>query len=199
MSKRWLQEHRREAYYRKAKREGYRSRAAYKLLQIDKKFKLFRPGQSVLDLGAAPGGWTQVAVEQVGQEGKVVAVDLDPCKPLDGAVFIKGDMTDEATVEKIMEEIGQANLIVSDMSPNISGQYSVDQARSVYLAEQSLTIAEKILKPGGHFVVKLFQGEDFPEFLQKLKDKFQFVKVFSPPASRSQSSEVYVVCKRYEK
>jgi 23S rRNA (uridine2552-2'-O)-methyltransferase len=199
MSKRWLQEHRREAYYRKAKREGYRSRAAYKLLQIDKKFKLFRPGQSVLDLGAAPGGWTQVVVEQVGQDGKVVAVDLDPCKPLDGALFIKGDMTDEATVEKIIEELGQANVIISDMSPNISGQYSVDQARSVYLAEQSLIIAEKILKAGGHFVVKIFQGEDFPEFLQKLKDRFQFVKVFSPPASRSQSSEVYVVCKRYEK
>lgn len=198
MSKRWLREHRSETYYRRAKKEGYRSRAAFKLLQINKKFRIFKSGQAVVDLGAAPGGWSQAAVEQVGPSGKVVGIDLDTIKPLDGAEFIKGDMTAVQTMEELMGLLDRADVIISDMSPNISGQYSIDQAKSVYLATSALEVAEKILKAGGHFIVKVFQGEDFPEFITKLKDRFDFVKVFSPPASRSQSSEVYVICKNYK-
>jgi 23S rRNA (uridine2552-2'-O)-methyltransferase len=197
MSKRWLKEHRREGYYRRAKAEGYRSRAAYKLLQINEKFKIIREGQKVLDLGAAPGGWSQVAVELVGASGKVVGVDIDPIQPLEGAVFIRGDILTSKTFDEIHEVIDKADVIISDMSPNISGQYSMDQAKSVYLAMMAFNVANKILKTSGHMVVKIFQGEDFPEFLQGLKRQFEFVKVYSPPASRSQSSEVYAVCKSY--
>ncbi|UCH89721.1 MAG: RlmE family RNA methyltransferase [Thermoplasmata archaeon] len=195
MSKRWLKEHRKETYYRQAKKSGYRSRAAYKLLQINKKFRIFKANQKVLDLGAAPGGWSQVAVELVAPSGTVIGVDIDPIKPLEGAEFIKGDMTSEDTMDLIKSKIDYADVIISDMSPNISGHYSVDQAKSVYLAEQALDVVVRMLKPGGHFIVKIFQGEDFPEFLQKLKERFEFCKVHSPPASRAQSSEVYVVCK----
>jgi 23S rRNA (uridine2552-2'-O)-methyltransferase len=199
MSKNWLKEHRQDAYYKKAKQNGYRSRAAFKLQQLNKKFRVIKPGYSVLDLGAAPGGWSQVALEIVGDKGKVVGVDVDPITTLPGAVFIRGDMTAEETLDKIDKELDIVNVVISDMSPNISGQYSIDQARSVHLAEMALKTAERFLKSGGNFVVKIFEGEDFPEFIQKLKTKFEFVKVFSPPASRSQSSEIYVVCKNYFK
>ena len=197
MSKQWLREHRKEAYYKKAKREGYRSRAAFKLFQINKKFRLMKEGQRVIDLGAAPGGWSQVALELVGSGGKVIGVDIDSITPMTGVDFIKGDMTAEETLDRIKEKMEVADVIISDLSPNISGHYSVDQAKSVYLAGMALKTAERLLRPGGKFVVKIFEGEDFPEFLQNLRKKFEFVKVYSPPATRQQSSEVYVVCKRY--
>jgi len=202
MSKRWLQEKKRDYYYKQAKRERYRSRAAYKLFQIQDKFGLMREGDAVVDLGAAPGGWSQAAAEIVGRQGIVVGVDLQSIEPMVGCEFIRGDMTQQRTVDELVRVLRskgfeQAGVVVSDMSPNISGQYSRDQAQSVYLAGHALAFAKLVLKKGGSFLVKVFEGEDYPEYIQELKGHFSFVKPFSPPASRSSSSEIYVVCKNF--
>jgi len=197
MSKNWLREHRQDSYYRKAKQEGYRSRAAFKLYQINQKFRLMRKGNMVIDLGAAPGGWSQVALEIVGDEGMVVGIDIDSIRPMPGAEFIRGDMLAIDAMDRLREKIDKADVIISDMSPNISGNYTVDQAKSVYLAMKALKVVDAFLKPGGNFIVKIFEGEDFPEYIEDLHKKFEFVKVYSPPASRAQSSEVYVICKGY--
>ena len=202
MSKNWLKQHKRDHYYKEAKKQGYRSRAAFKLQQINDKFKLIKKGMTVLDLGAAPGGWSQVAVELVGEKGKVIGVDLEKVKPLEPVnfIFIQGDMTKEKTKERVREHFQEdkCDTVISDMSPNITGNYSMDQARSVYLATAAMEVAIELLRPGGSFLVKVFEGEDFQEYIQELKKHFSMVKRFSPPSSRNKSSEIYVICKNFK-
>lgn len=194
VSRKWLRERSKDSWYKAAKREGWRSRASYKLIQIQEKMDLIEEGDKVVDLGAAPGGWSQVALELVGPDGAVVGIDLDRIVPLEGATFIKGDMTRAETVAKALEAIGgAADVVISDMSPNISGSYSTDQARSVWLCENALQFADKALKRNGRFVAKVFEGDLFPGFLDQVRDRFMSVRMVNPEASRKASSEVYVV------
>jgi 23S rRNA (uridine2552-2'-O)-methyltransferase len=192
---RWYREKKKEHFYKEAKRVGYRARSAFKLKQIQKKFKIIQKGNIVIDLGAAPGGWSQVAKELVGEKGTVMGVDILPIKPINGITFLQGDLTEDSTIYKIREIVGggKADIVLSDMSPDISGNYSVDHARSIYLCEHSLKLAETLLKPGGNFVCKAFTGEDLQEFIRKIHQRFKTVKQFSPPASRKSSSEIYIV------
>jgi 23S rRNA (uridine2552-2'-O)-methyltransferase len=194
---RWYKEKKREHFYKEAKKKGYRARSAFKLLQIQKKFNVIKKSDFVLDLGAAPGGWSQVARNLVGTGGKVIGIDLLHITPLDGVVFLKGDMTKKETLQKILDIAGKrkADVILSDMSPNISGAYSLDQARSVFLCEKALDSAKVLLKPGGVFVCKIFEGEDLKDFLTNVESIFKDVKKFTPPASRKSSSEVYIIGK----
>ncbi len=187
---------RRDYFYRKAKDEGYRSRAAFKLKQINQKFNIIKKRDAVVDLGAAPGGWLQVAKELSG--GRVVGVDILPIEEIDGVDTIKGDIRLDVTVEKIRESIKKegADVVICDAAPNLSGNWSYDHARSIDLATSALECARKILKPGGNFAVKVFQGDMFPEFLDKVRQHFVKVQAFSPEASRKQSAEIYVIGKR---
>ena len=198
---RWYRERKREHFYRAAKKEGYRSRAAYKLKQIQNRFHVVKKGDVVIDLGAAPGGWSQVAREIVGEKGLVVGIDLQPIKPIKDAIFIVGDITKKETIEKIKEKIGnkKVDVIISDMSPNISGNYSLDHANSIWLTENALDFAKKFLKNNGNFICKVFEGELLKEFLNKVKTSFEVVKLHSPPASRKSSSEIYVIAKIFKK
>ncbi|MBE0521186.1 MAG: TRAM domain-containing protein [Candidatus Methanoperedenaceae archaeon] len=184
---------RRDRFYRKAKEEGYRSRAAYKLKQINEKFEIIRKKDTVVDLGAAPGGWLQVAYELSG--GRVVGVDLLRIKDIECVDTIKGDIRLDETVEKIRELIGEngADAVICDAAPNLSGNWSYDHARSIDLATSALGCALKILKLGGVFAVKVFQGDMFPGFLDKARQNFVKVQAFSPEASRKQSAEIYVI------
>ena len=187
---------RRDYYYRKAKKEGYRSRASFKLKQINERFGIIRKGDTVVDLGAAPGGWLQVAREISG--GKVVGVDILPIREIEGVYTIKGDIRLEKTMEKISEILGKngADVVICDAAPNLSGNWSYDHARSIDLAASALECARKILKPGGRFAVKVFQGDMFPGFLDNSRRYFMKVQAFSPEASRKQSAEIYVICKK---
>ena len=183
-----------DAFQRKARREGYRARSAYKLMDIQKKSNIFREGSTVLDLGAAPGGWSQVALEFIGEEGKLVGVDLQHILPLKGAQFIQGDLR-EVEIRRQLEEFApKADAVISDMSPNLSGNYSVDQARSVELSSLALEIAAE--RKAKFFVCKVFEGSDFQEFRKEVIDEFGSVRTLSPEASRKQSSEVYLIAKR---
>ena len=183
-----------DAFQRKARREGYRARSAYKLMDIQKKSNIFREGSTVLDLGAAPGGWSQVALEFIGEEGKLVGVDLQHILPLKGAQFIQGDLR-EVEIRRQLEEFApKADTVISDMSPNLSGNYSVDQARSVELSLLALEIAAE--RKAKCFVCKVFEGSDFQEFRKEVIDEFGSVRTLSPEASRKQSSEVYLIAKR---
>lgn len=186
---------RKDYFYRKAKDEGYRSRAAFKLKQINEKFRIIKKGDTVVDLGAAPGGWLQVAKELSG--GRVVGVDILPIKEIDGVDTIKGDIRLDDTVEKIREFTKKegADVVICDAAPNLSGSWSYDHARSIDLATSALECAGKLLKPGGGFTVKVFQGDMFPDFLEKVRGYFVKVKAFSPEASRKQSAEIYVIGK----
>ncbi len=191
--KRWLRRHVTDAYVRRAKEQGYRSRAAYKLLEIDQKEKLFRPGQVVVDLGAAPGSWAQVAAERVRPGGKVIAVDLLDIAPISGVTVLKGDFRE---VDLLAALAGaRADVVLSDLSPNLSGIANVDQARVAELAGAALDFCEKALKPGGVFVLKAFHGEAFDEVVQRLKHDFGTVMVRKPGASRGESKETYLLCK----
>jgi len=194
---RWYRKKKKEHFYKEAKRVGYRARSAFKLKQIQKKFKIIQKGNIVIDLGAAPGGWSQVAKELVGEQGTVIGIDISPIKPIDGITFLQGDLTEDSTIHKIREIVGdnKADIILSDMSPDISGNYSVDHARSIYLCEHSLQIADLLLKPRGNFVCKAFTGEDLQEFIRKTHQRFKMVKQFSPPASRKSSSETYIIAR----
>lgn len=201
MSTRWYKEKKNEHYYKQAKKDGYRARSAYKLKQIQKKFNVIKNGDMVVDLGAAPGGWSQVAKEYVGVTGEVVGVDILPINPIEDVNFIKGDMREDRNIKKIKELMKRntSDVVLSDMSPDISGNYDVDQARSVYLCEQALKTCESVLRQGGNFVCKIFKGRDLPGFLKEVKDNFKNVNQFSPKASRKSSSEDYIVAKHYNK
>jgi len=197
---RWYSERKNEHFYKEAKRDGYRSRSAFKLKQIQKKYSIFKEGNIIIDLGAAPGGWSQVAKEIVGEEGVVLGIDLSPIQPIRGVTFLQGDITKESSLQELilfMEE-KKADAVISDMSPNISGNYSVDHARSIFLCEQALITASTFLKSGGNFLCKVFDGEELPRLLNEIKNNFGFVKKFSPPASRKSSSEIYVIAKYFK-
>lgn len=196
-SKAWMQEHVTDVYVRRAKQEGYRSRSAYKLLEILAKDKLVRSGMTVIDLGAAPGGWSQVLAPLVGAKGQVIALDILEMEPLRGAVVIRGDFSVESTLALLEKELGDRSiaLVVSDMSPNISGVGLVDQARSIHLAELALEFACDRLKPGGDLLVKVFQGAGLDEFRKQLNAAFASVAVRKPKASRDRSSEFYLLAR----
>ena len=196
-SQRWLQEHNSDHYVKRAQQDGYRSRASYKLLELHKKDRLFKPGMTVVDLGAAPGGWSQVAVALVGDKGRVVASDILPMDSIAGVDFVEGDFTEESVLDEILEllEGQQADLVISDMAPNMSGMKAVDQPRAMYLIELALELACQILKPEGVFVAKVFHGEGFDDFLRDTKRRFQQVVTRKPDASRSRSREVYLVAR----
>jgi 23S rRNA (uridine2552-2'-O)-methyltransferase len=190
-----------DEYYNRAKQEGYRARSAYKLKQLDEDAGLFGSGNTVVDLGAAPGGWLQVAAEAVGPEGRVVGVDLQRIRPLDReddvVETIRGDMTDEETRARITELVGEegADVVVSDMAPNMTGEYSLDHARSVYLARQAFETALEVLATGGDFAVKVFDGPDVADLREEMDAEFQYVRSIRPDASRDASSEQYLVGK----
>ncbi len=194
-SKAWLKEHRDDPYVQQAQREGYRSRACYKLLEIQEKDRLIRPGQTVVDLGSAPGGWSQVAADLVGHSGRVIASDILPMDSLAGVEFIEGDFTEEAVFESLLAALGdeRADIVVSDMAPNLSGMNAVDQPRSMYLVELALDLARQVLAPGGAFVTKVFQGEGFDELFRDARGSFDKVLTRKPKASRPRSREVYLV------
>lgn len=196
-SKAWMQEHVNDPYVRRAQAEGMRSRAAYKLQQLAERDKLLKPGMTVVDLGAAPGGWSQVAGRVAGDSGRVVAVDLLDMTPVAGVTFIRGDFGEDAVLAQVEQAIGGGgvDLVLSDMAPNISGVASIDQARSVGLAELALDFAVNHLKPQGNFLVKVFQGSGFEALVADIRRKFVQVMIRKPEASRSRSSEVYVVAK----
>ncbi|PCJ90653.1 MAG: 23S rRNA (uridine(2552)-2'-O)-methyltransferase RlmE [Porticoccaceae bacterium] len=196
-SQRWLQEHNSDHYVKLSQQEGYRSRASYKLLELDKKDRLLRPGLTVVDLGAAPGGWSQVAAKLVGDKGRVVASDILPMDSIAGVDFVLGDFTDESVLNEILDTLGGdlADLVISDMAPNMSGMRAVDQPKAMYLVELALELACQILKPGGNFVAKVFHGEGFDQYILEVKSRFQRVATRKPDASRPRSREVYIVAK----
>ena len=196
-SKAWLHEHVNDPYVQRAKREGYRSRAAYKLQEIARADRIIGPGMTVVDLGATPGGWSQVAAERVGPRGKVIAVDLLQMAALRGVVFIQGDFREDETVARLEAELPGTivDLVLSDMAPNMSGIGVADQARVVYLAELALDFAVKWLKPDGNFLVKTFQGVGFPELREAIRGHFRQVLTRKPQASRGRSSEIYLLGK----
>jgi 23S rRNA (uridine2552-2'-O)-methyltransferase len=198
----WNQEHKKEEYYKKAKQQDYRSRASFKLLQLNRKYKIIKNGDSVIDLGAAPGGWSQVALELVGEDGLVVAVDLNWIKPFPEENFwgIKGDFTAEETLEEIRRTLqGKAQVVISDAAPKLSGIKDLDQLRSIDLAQTVLLICDDVLKYKGNMVMKVFQGEGYPELLKEVKRKFQTVRTTKPPSSRKKSGEMYVVARGFQR
>ena len=196
-SKAWLREHINDPYVQKAKAEGYRSRAAYKLMELDQKDRLLAPGQLVVDLGAAPGSWSQVAAAKLGAKGQVVAVDLLPMEPLPRVHFVQGDFREQEVLDALLLALGgsKADLVICDLAPNISGIGVSDQARSMYLAELALEFARQCLKPGGSLLVKVFQGAGFTEFLAAMRKAFTKVSSRKPEASRGRSSEMYLLGK----
>ena len=199
--KRWYQDKKKEYFYNEAKRVGYRSRSAFKLKQIQKKFKIIKKTDFVLDLGAAPGGWSQVTNEIVGKNGKIIGIDLLHIQPINGVQFIQDDITKKSTIDRIIKLVkeSEVDVILSDMSPNISGNYSIDHANSVYLCKQSLNLADILLKENGNFLCKIFMGDEFDNFVKYLKIKFKNVRIFSPPASRKSSSEIYLIGRNFVK
>ena len=198
-SNRWLQEHVNDPYVKKAQVDGYRARAAYKLIELIEKDKLIRPGMLVVDLGSAPGSWSQIAAAIVGVKGRVIASDILPMDSLADVDFIQGDFTDEAVFDQIMAKLGgsKADTVISDMAPNLSGIDSVDQSGSMYLAELALDMAKQVLKTNGDFTVKIFQGEGSEEYIKDVRTAFKKVVIRKPDASRPRSREVYVVGKGF--
>jgi len=202
MTKKWNAERKHEHYYKMAKKNDYRSRASYKLKQLNNKVKIIRKGSYVLDLGAAPGGWSQVALEIIGEEGLVVGVDLQRIKPFENENFvgIKGDFTSEDTITKIRKAMeGTAEVVLSDASPKLSGIKDIDNLRSADLAETVLRICDLTLERNGCLIMKVFQGEEFERILKEIKQKFKIVKTTKPASSRKSSTEMYVVAKGFKK
>ncbi|OGA66734.1 MAG: 23S rRNA methyltransferase [Betaproteobacteria bacterium RIFCSPLOWO2_12_FULL_65_14] len=191
--KQWLRRHVSDPYVRQAKKQGYRSRAAFKLLEIDAREKLLRPGMTVVDLGAAPGGWSQVAAAKVRPGGRVIAIDLLPIAPISGVTVLKGDFREETLLGSL--EGAKADVVLSDVSPNLSGIGNVDQARALELAGAAIDFCRKALKPEGVFLIKAFHGEAFEELLARLRAAFRKVKIVKPAASRGESAETYVVAR----
>ena len=199
MADHWIENHKRDSWRRQAKASGYRARSAFKLKQIQERFQLVREGDLVLDVGCHPGGWAQVAVELVGGQGNVIGVDLQPCAPVEGAVLLTGDITDEVTQDRILAEMeGELfNVIVSDISPHITGKWDMDQSVAMTLVADVFDFALPLLRKGGGFTTKLFQGIGVEELIQAVRPHFSSVRRFSPDASRNSSSEVYLVCKHH--
>ena len=194
-SKTWIKEHGNDFYVKQAKKDGYRSRAAYKLLEIAERNQLLKPGMAVVDLGAAPGSWSQVAIQKVGRKGKVVALDLLEMAPLEAVDFIQGDFRDTCILNALEEKLANRllDLVISDMSPNVSGIGISDQARSIHLAELALAFSMERLNPDGNFLVKVFQGRDFEQLVCSARTGFQKVIIRKPKASRSRSKELYLL------
>ena len=195
----WRDRQERDPYVQRARREGWRSRAVFKLEQIVTKERLLRPGMVCVDLGSAPGGWSQYVTQKLDGRARIVAVDLLPMDTLPEVDFVEGDFREEEIFEQLLENIGEAgaDLVMSDMAPNISGTKAVDQPRSMYLVELALDLARRVLKPGGSFVCKVFQGEGFDEFVRDARNSFERVRVIKPEASRPGSREVYLVARNF--
>ncbi|TRW49390.1 23S rRNA (uridine(2552)-2'-O)-methyltransferase RlmE [Aliidiomarina halalkaliphila] len=199
-SSRWLKEHFDDQYVQKAQKQGLRSRAVFKLDEIQKRDRILRPGQTVVDLGAAPGGWSQYVAEVQNGDGEIIACDILEMDPIAGVDFLQGDFREAAVLNALMNRIGGKNVdvLLSDMAPNFSGTDAVDQPRSMYLVELALDMCEQVLKPGGTFVVKVFQGEGSDQFLKDVRTAFSSVKVRKPDSSRARSREVYLVATGYK-
>lgn len=198
-SSRWLGEHFADEYVKRAQAEGWRSRAVFKLEEIDQKDRLLKPGMTVIDLGAAPGGWAQYAARKLGRKGRIIALDILEMESVEGVEFLQGDFTEDEPLARLLETLGDArpDLVMSDMAPNMSGMDAIDQPKSMYLAELTLDLAEQVLAPGGDMLVKVFQGEGFDEYLKRLRQLFGKVSSRKPKASRSRSREVYLLARKY--
>ncbi|HRE53793.1 MAG TPA: 23S rRNA (uridine(2552)-2'-O)-methyltransferase RlmE [Candidatus Competibacter sp.] len=198
-SGRWLREHFTDEYVLRAREEGYRSRAVYKLLEIQEKDRILHPGMTVVDLGAAPGGWSQLAARIVGERGLVIALDVLPVEPLPGVTALQGDFREAAVLDRLLETLAvrPVDLVISDMAPNTSGIKAVDQPRGMYLAELAFDFVQRCLRPGGGFLVKVFQGEGFDPFLKSLRAAFDTVAPRKPKASRARSAERYLLARNY--
>lgn len=198
-STRWLNEHFKDEFVKQAHAKKLRSRAYFKLDQIQQKYKIFKPETIVLDLGSAPGGWSQFIATQIGKKGKVIACDILPMESLDGVDFIQGDFREESIFEELLNKSANGvDSIVSDMAPNFTGIPSVDIPRAFYLADLAIDMVDRILKPKGSFIIKLFQGEGFDLYLKNIRSKFNVVKIEKPDASRARSREVYLICLDYK-
>jgi 23S rRNA (uridine2552-2'-O)-methyltransferase len=199
-SNNWLHRHVNDPFVKKAQLEGYRSRSAYKLIELNEKDRLIKPGMFVLDLGSAPGGWSQVAAKIVGGKGRVLATDILPMQPIKGVEFVQGDFTDEAVVAQLIENLGgeKFDLIVSDIAPNITGIDSADQASSMYFLDLALDTVKQTLKRGANFVAKMFQGAGSDQYVKDLRGSFEKVLIRKPSASRAESREVYIVAKGFK-
>ena len=199
-SKAWLKEHRDDVYVQRAQADGYRSRACYKLLELNEKDRFIKPGMTVVDLGSAPGGWSQVAAQLVGHKGRVIASDILPMDAIAGVDFIQGDFTEQSVFDEIQAVIDtdQPAVVLSDMAPNMSGIVDVDQPKAMYLVELALDLAVQMLPQGGVFAAKVFHGEGFDDWLKSVRSNFQSVNSRKPAASRPRSKEVYVVAKGFK-
>ena len=199
-STQWLNDHEKDEYVLRARREGYRSRASYKLLEIDEKFGLFRPGSVVVDLGAAPGGWTQIAVNKGGPKGFVVGLDLLDIEPLEGAMLVKGDFTEEKVLDELMALLQDrpVDLVISDMAPNLSGMKEIDQPLAIYLTELALDFACATLRPGGALLMKCFEGSGLDELRRVIRTNFKQLNNVKPKASRDKSREIYVLGRQFK-
>lgn len=198
-SRRWLKEHFADEYVKRAQREGFRSRAVYKLSEIDARERLLKPGMTVIDLGAAPGGWSQYCVPRVAPGGRVIALDLLPVEPLSGVAVLRGDFREQAVLDDLLAELDgrSVDLVLSDMAPNTSGIKAVDQPRAMDLAELAMDFARRCLRPGGDLLVKVFQGEGFDALLKALRTDYARVLVRKPEASRARSPELYLLARNY--
>ncbi len=189
----------RDKYWKKAKKEGYRARSAYKLKQINNRFNLIKKGDNVLDIGAAPGGWLQVTKEINEGEGKIIGVDRQTIDSIEGVNTIKGDITNEKTIKQIESLVDDIDVVISDVAPDLSGNWSIDHAKSIDLAKKTLKITKDVLSPGGNYLVKVFQGKMYSDFIEKVEQNFKFTKGHRPKASRDQSAEIYVIAKGFNK
>ncbi len=197
----WLKEHVDDIWVKKAQQDGFRTRASYKLMELDEKDRLIKPGMTIIDLGAAPGGWSQVVARKLNGHGVIIASDILTMDPIADVDFVQGDFTEQTVFEEIMQLVNNrpVDLVISDMAPNISGVASIDQPSAMYLVELALDMAQQVLKPKGDFVAKVFQGEGFTEYQQALKPMFDRVLIRKPKASRARSKEVYIVAKGFRK
>ncbi|SEN49897.1 23S rRNA Um-2552 2'-O-methyltransferase [Pseudomonas sp. ok272] len=195
----WLKRHVNDPYVKQAQKDGYRSRASYKLLEVQEKYKLIRPGMSVVDLGAAPGGWSQVTSRLIGGQGRLIASDILEMDSIPDVTFIQGDFTQDAVLAQILEAVGnsQVDLVISDMAPNMSGTPEVDMPKAMFLCELAIDLAARILKPGGNFVIKVFQGEGFDAYVKDARRKFDKVQMIKPDSSRGSSREQYMLAWGY--
>ncbi|CAM3708169.1 23S rRNA (uridine(2552)-2'-O)-methyltransferase RlmE [Pseudomonas wadenswilerensis] len=195
----WLKEHFNDPYVKKAQKDGYRSRASYKLLEIQEKYRIIRPGMSVVDLGAAPGGWSQVTSRLIGGQGRLIASDILEMDSIPDVTFIQGDFTQDEVLAQILEAVGNSHvdLVISDMAPNMSGTPAVDIPKAMFLCELAIDLATRVLKPGGDFLIKIFQGEGFDVYLKDARQKFDKVQMLKPDSSRDRSREQYLLARGY--